>query len=96
MDPDIEARVIASPATRQSRYGLVERTWRTLVQMARAYITEKQVGREFWFFALVHAMLMLNQIPSRLRRKPTTPSELVHHCKPDARVWFKPLGVKVM
>ena len=46
--------------------------------MARAYITEKQVGREFWFYALQHASLMINQVPGRLGLKLTTPFELVH------------------
>ena len=58
--------------------GLVERTWQTLVRMARAYITEKQVGREFWYFAIKHASLMVNQVPGRLGCKLTSPFELVH------------------
>ena len=40
-----DSRIIAANAGRQSSNGLVERTWRTIVQMARAYITEKQVLR---------------------------------------------------
>ena len=39
------SNIIAAPAGRQSSNGLVEPTWRTLVQMVRAFITEKQVGR---------------------------------------------------
>ncbi len=46
---DNQSRIKAAPARRQSSNGLVERTWQTLVGMARSYITEKQVGREFWF-----------------------------------------------
>ena len=42
-----KSRIIAAPAGRQSSNGLVERTWRTIVQMARAYVTEKQVVREY-------------------------------------------------
>ena len=81
--------IIAAPAGRQSSNGLVERTWRTIVQMGRAYITEKQVGREYWYFAIVHAAIMLNQVPGRLNRKLTTPFELVHGCKPDSKTWFE-------
>jgi hypothetical protein len=58
-----KSNIIAAPAGRQSSNGLVERTWRTVVQMARAYITEKQVGREFWFYALSHATSTINQVP---------------------------------
>eukprot|EP00804_Cyclotella_cryptica_P008738 CCRYP_018465-RC/>CCRYP_018465-RC protein AED:0.27 eAED:0.26 QI:0/-1/0/1/-1/0/1/0/969 len=57
--------------------------------MARAYITEKQVGREFWYFAIKHAVYMLNQIPGRLGRKLTTPFELVYGVKPDSSTWFE-------
>jgi len=87
------SRIIAAPAGRQSSNGLVERTWRTLVQMARAYITDKQVGREFWYYAILHASRMLNQIPGRLGRKLTTPFELVHNHKPDARTWLQPFSL---
>jgi hypothetical protein len=79
----------AAPARRQSSNGLVERTWQTLVRMARAYITEKQVGREFWYFSIKHAAQMLNQVPGRLGRKLTTPFELVYNRKPDSRTWFE-------
>ena len=61
--------------------------------MARSYITEKQVGREFWFFAIKHAAHMLNQVPGRLGRKLTSPFELVYNQKPDARTWFELFSV---
>ena len=61
--------------------------------MAQAYITDKQVGREMWYFSIRRAGQMLNQIPGRLGRKLTTPFELVHGCKPDARTWFQPFSV---
>ena len=57
--------------------------------MARSYLAEKQVGHEFWFYAIAHATLMLNQVPGRLGRKLTTPFEAVHNVKPDARTWFE-------
>ena len=69
--------------------GLSERTWRTIIQMARAFITEKQVGREIWYFAVRHAAMILNQVPGRLGLKLTTPFELVHNSKPDSKTWFE-------
>ena len=36
--------ITAAPAGRQSSNGLAERTWRTIIQMLQAFITEKQVG----------------------------------------------------
>jgi hypothetical protein len=44
-----KSKIIATPAGRQSSNGLVEHTWRTIMQMARSYITKKQVGREYCF-----------------------------------------------
>ena len=57
--------------------------------MARSYVTDKQVGREFWYYAIAHAALMVNQVPGRLGRKLTTPFELVHGVKPDSKTWFE-------
>ena len=62
--------------------------------MSRAYITEKLVGREYWYFAVLHAVLMLNQVPGRLGRKLTTPFELVHGTKPDSSTWFELFSVR--
>ncbi|KAL7525881.1 hypothetical protein ACHAXR_001202, partial [Thalassiosira sp. AJA248-18] len=87
------SNIIAAPRKRQSSNGLAERTWQTIVKMARAYITEKQVGREFWYYAVRHAALMLNQVPGRLNRKLTTPFELVHNQKPQSETWFELFSV---
>jgi len=61
--------------------------------MARAYITEKQVGREFWYFAVIHSASMINQIPGWLGRKITTPFEAVHNKTPDSKTWFELFSV---
>ncbi|KAL7459292.1 hypothetical protein ACHAWC_010958 [Mediolabrus comicus] len=84
-----KSNIIAAPAGRQSSNGLVERTWRTIIEMGRAYMSEKQMSRDYWFFAIRQAVLMLNQTPGRLGRKITTPYELVHGVKPDSRTWFE-------
>ena len=57
--------------------------------MALVHIMEKQVSWEFWYFAIKHSTLILNQIPEHLGRKLTTPFELVHSVKPDAATWFE-------
>ena len=56
--------------------------------MARAFITEKQLGREFWYFAVRHAAMMLNQFLGRLGLKITTPFKIVHNFKTDSKTWF--------
>ena len=49
---EAKSRLIAAPSNRQSSNGLVERTWQSIVRMARAYLTVKQQGREYWWFAV--------------------------------------------
>jgi hypothetical protein len=80
--------IIAAPAHHQSSNSLVESTWKTIIRMAWAYITGIQVSREFWYFAIKHFALMLNQSQGCLGRKLTTPFELVHDIKLDAATWF--------
>ena len=57
--------------------------------MAISYITENLVGREFWYFTVCHAAMMLNQVPGCLGIKITTPFELVHNDKPYSKTWFE-------
>ena len=87
------SNIIATPSRRQSLNGLSERTWRTLIQMALAFITKNQVGRDFWYFAVKHAEIILNQVPGRLGLKLATPFELVHNYKPNSKTWFELFSV---
>ena len=80
--------IATAPAGRQSANGLVERNWRTLIEMGRAYLTTKQMPRAFWFSAIQHAARMMNCIPGKIADSITTPFELIHHSPPDSRVWF--------
>ena len=61
--------------------------------MARAFITEKQVGRKFWYFAVQHSSMMPNQVPCRLGITLTSPFELGHNSKPDSNTWFELLSI---
>eukprot|EP00804_Cyclotella_cryptica_P030273 CCRYP_019237-RA/>CCRYP_019237-RA protein AED:0.06 eAED:0.03 QI:0/0/0/1/0/0/3/0/1322 len=87
------SRIKAAPASHQSSNGLVEATWKTIVKMDRAYLTEKQMSREFWFYAVKHATRMMNHIPGRLGRRLVSPFELVHGVKPDSTTWFELFSV---
>jgi hypothetical protein len=80
-----KSRIIAAPANRQSSNGLIEHTWQTIVRMARAYITMKQVGHEFWYYAIKHAALMINQVPGQLGCTLNLPFELVHGVRRQAQ-----------
>ena len=86
---DNASRVVAAPAKRQSSNGLVESHWKTMVHMARAYITEKQMPRTFWFYAVVHAARMMNAIPGRYSSgRLASPFLLVHGVGHDERTWI--------
>ncbi|KAL7485592.1 hypothetical protein ACHAW6_012974, partial [Cyclotella cf. meneghiniana] len=90
---DKKIRVIAASPSRQSSNGLVECTWQTIIRMARSYLSEKQMGREFWFYEVKYSARMINQIPGRLGRKLISPFELVHGIKPDDTTWFERFSV---
>ncbi len=60
------SNIMAAAAGRQSANGLVESHWKTMVHMSRAYLTEKQMPRSFWFFSIVHSAWMMNAIPGKL------------------------------
>ena len=83
-----ESKVIGAPAGRQSANGLVERAWQTLCAMARAYLTDAGMSRDYWFFAIAHAARMMNYIPGKVDGKLTTSFELVHRVKPNGRTLF--------
>jgi hypothetical protein len=82
------ADIASAPAGWQSSNGLVERQWRTMVEMSRAYLTEKQMPRAFWLSAVQHSARMMNCIPGKINNELTTPFEMVHHSPPNSRLWF--------
>jgi hypothetical protein len=87
--PNQPCRIHAAPSGRQNENGLVERGWQTIVAMARAYITDMQMPRAYWFWALRHATQVVNYLPCKVNNELTTPFELVHGVKPDYRVLFR-------
>ena len=84
---DHKSKVVAAPAKRQSSNGLVESHWKTMVHMARAYLTEKQMPRSFWFYAVIHAARMMNAIPGKIHGRLASPFLLVHGVGHDERTW---------
>jgi hypothetical protein len=80
--------IAASPAGRQSSNGLVESHWKIMVHMSRAYLTEKQMPRTFWYYAIKHSARMMNMIPGKYGVKLASPFMLVHGTRPDPRTWL--------
>ena len=85
---DNNSNIVATPAGRQSSNGLVESHWKTMIHMSRAYLTEKQMPRSFWFFSVVHSARMMNAIPGKLHGKLASPFLLVHGVGHDERTWL--------
>ena len=82
---DNDSKVVAAPAKRQSLNGLVESHWKVKVHMARAYLTERQMPRAFWFYAVAHAARMMNAIPISYQGQLASPFLLVHGVGHDER-----------
>ncbi|KAL7533244.1 hypothetical protein ACHAWF_004419 [Thalassiosira exigua] len=82
------SKIIAAPSGRHSSNGFVESHWKTMVHMSRAYLTENQMPRKYWFYAVKHAARMMNMIPGKFRGKLASSFMLVHGVKPDQRMWI--------
>ena len=57
--------------------------------MAWSYITDMQMPREYWYWAVGHAIQVSNYLPSTVNGVATTSFELVHGVKPDYHVLFR-------
>ena len=77
--------ILAAPPEQQQQNGLAERTWRTISQMARSYINDKQMPKLFWYWSIKHTSRIQNIFPIKYKDKYTTPYELVFKEKPDYR-----------
>ena len=80
--------IISSPAGCQSANSLVESHWKIIVHMSRAYLTEKQMPRSFWYYAIKHSARMMNMIPDKYKNKLASPFMLVHGVCQDQRTWL--------
>ena len=59
-----------------------------MVHMSRAYLTEKQMPRNFWFHSIRHAAQMMNHIPAKYNDRLASPFMLVHGTLADSRTWL--------
>jgi len=78
-----------APTGRQNKNGLVECARETATNMARAFITDMQMPKNFWYWALRQSIQVMNYIPCTVSGISTTPHELVYGVKPDLRVLFR-------
>ena len=73
------SNIIATPYGCQCYNGLAKRKWHTIFQMTREFVTKYQFGREFWYFLVHHAAMIINQVPGILGLKIKTPLELAQN-----------------
>jgi hypothetical protein len=57
--------------------------------MARAFITDMQMPKSFWYWSLRPSIQVMNYMPCHVTGISTTPHELVYGIKPDLRVLFR-------
>jgi hypothetical protein len=81
-------KVVLAPAKCQSANGLVESHWKVMVHMACTYLTEKQMPRTFWFYAIMHAAWLMNPIPGKHSSLLASPFLLVHGVGHDECTWI--------
>ena len=86
---DNHTDLLACPEGQQNQNGLVERKWQTLVHMARRYMTDKQMPRNFWYWAIRHSNRISNLFPLKCNDVITTSFKLVYGVKPDYRQLFR-------
>ena len=85
----LRIKVRSAAPRRQSSNGLVERTWRTGVRMARSFLAEAKLPRIFWYWALREAFHRMNMLPVQVGpSKWSSPLELFYGHAPDYRVLF--------
>jgi hypothetical protein len=58
-----------------------------MVHMARAYMTEKQMPRNFWFYTITHAARMMNAIPGKFKDPLALSFMLVHGVSHNVCTW---------
>ena len=72
----------------QSQNGLCERNWKTILQMARNWISSAMLPSSFWWHALKRATEVSNYIPLKINNTLNTPHGLVCGTKADMRNLF--------
>jgi hypothetical protein len=81
------SKVVAAPTKCQLANRFVELHWNVMVHMARVYLPEKQMSRQFWFYAIIHAARMMNAIPRKIPGRLASCFLSVHGVGHDPCTW---------
>ena len=85
---DCKTRLETASPDEQNQNGLCERNWRSILRMARSWLTSALLPSEFWWYAIKRAVEVSNYVPIKIDNKLTTPHEQVYHQKVDLRNLF--------
>ena len=75
----------AAPPNKQNQNGLAESNWKSVLYMARAWLTSNLLSSKCWWWALKRATEISNYFPIKINNQLTTPFELTYGIKPDLR-----------
>ena len=75
----------AAPEGKQRQNGLCEQSRRTVLRMARGWISSALLPPPFWWFAFKRAVEVSNYVPIKINNQLTTPHELIYEVQPDLR-----------
>ncbi len=76
-------------SSHQNQNGLVEQAWETAMNMACAFVTDMQMPKGFWYWALCKSIQVMNYVPCTVSGVSTTSHELVYGVKPDLHILFR-------
>ncbi|GAA5871105.1 hypothetical protein JCM1840_007591 [Sporobolomyces johnsonii] len=84
--------IVAEPTVRyaHNQNGVVERSWRSVFEMARTWLVRSGLPRSFWTLAALSAVHVLNRLPTTSNEGGSSPYEEYFAQKPDIahlRVW---------
>ena len=85
---DKRSIISSVPAGKQRANGICERSWRSLLRMARSWLLSNLMPTKLWFHALKRAAEVSNYLPIKIDNCLTSPFELVYKTKPDLRNLF--------
>ena len=83
----------SAPPNKQSQNGLAEANWKSILYMARAWLSSSLLPSKFWWFAMKRATEISNYLPIRINNQYSTPLELAYGLKPNLKNLFPMFSV---
>ena len=84
-DDDGHCIIESAPPDKQNQNDLSESNWKSILYMARAWLTSNLLPSQYWWWAMKRATEISNYLPLKMDNQLITPHELVYGTKPDLR-----------